>query len=111
APPRPDGGGRTRAARPPRRRSFRCRPGPGRARVVAVEALRQAWIGVCGSCVIGEARAGLARAQAGAAARSGGIAGWCRLSDSNGRPTAYKAVALPAELKRRHAGLRRTPAF
>src|SRR5690606_38956614 len=26
---------------------------------------------------------------------------WCRLSDSNGRPTAYKAVALPAELKRR----------
>ena len=30
-----------------------------------------------------------------------GSSGWCRLSDSNGRPTAYKAVALPAELKRR----------
>ncbi len=27
--------------------------------------------------------------------------GWCRLSDSNRRPTAYKAVALPTELKRR----------
>jgi hypothetical protein len=26
---------------------------------------------------------------------------WCRLSDSNRRPTAYKAVALPTELKRR----------
>src|SRR3546814_8846221 len=25
---------------------------------------------------------------------------WCRLSDSNGRPTDYKSVALPAELKR-----------
>src|SRR5687768_6997090 len=25
---------------------------------------------------------------------------WCRVSDSNGRPTAYKAVALPAELTR-----------
>src|SRR5580765_3177731 len=25
---------------------------------------------------------------------------WCRLSESNGRPTAYKAVALPTELKR-----------
>ena len=26
---------------------------------------------------------------------------WCRVSDSNRRPTAYKAVALPAELTRR----------
>lgn len=26
---------------------------------------------------------------------------WCPLSDSNRRPTAYKAVALPTELKRR----------
>ena len=26
---------------------------------------------------------------------------WCRLPDSNWRPTAYKAVALPTELKRR----------
>src|SRR5690606_19899207 len=26
---------------------------------------------------------------------------WCRQSDSNGRPTAYKAVALPTELCRR----------
>lgn len=26
---------------------------------------------------------------------------WCRLSDSNGRPNAYEAFALPAELKRR----------
>ena len=25
---------------------------------------------------------------------------WCRVSDSNRRPTAYKAVALPAELTR-----------
>jgi len=25
---------------------------------------------------------------------------WCRLSESNGRPTAYKAVALPTELNR-----------
>ena len=29
--------------------------------------------------------------------------GWCRLSDSNQRPTVYKTVALPAELKR-HRG-------
>src|SRR3546814_8689247 len=28
---------------------------------------------------------------------------WCRLSDSNRRPTAYKAVALPTELSRRWA--------
>src|SRR3546814_9508704 len=28
---------------------------------------------------------------------------WCRLSDSNRRPTAYKAVALPTELSRRAA--------
>ena len=28
---------------------------------------------------------------------------WCRVSDSNRRPTAYKAVALPAELTRRAA--------
>ena len=28
-------------------------------------------------------------------------AAWCRVSDSNRRPTAYKAVALPAELTRR----------
>jgi hypothetical protein len=27
--------------------------------------------------------------------------GWCRLSDSNRRPIAYKASALPTELKRR----------
>src|SRR5690606_28823798 len=27
--------------------------------------------------------------------------GWCRLSDSNGRPIAYKAIALPTELERR----------
>ena len=27
--------------------------------------------------------------------------GWCRLSESNGRPTDYKSVALPTELKRR----------
>ena len=26
---------------------------------------------------------------------------WCRLRDLNPRPTAYKAVALPAELNRR----------
>ena len=26
---------------------------------------------------------------------------WCRLRDSNSRPTAYKAVALPTELNRR----------
>src|SRR5688500_20028960 len=26
---------------------------------------------------------------------------WCRLSESNRRPTAYKAVALPTELSRR----------
>ena len=26
---------------------------------------------------------------------------WCRLSESNGRPSAYKAGALPAELSRR----------
>lgn len=26
---------------------------------------------------------------------------WCRLSESNGRPTVYKTVALPTELKRR----------
>ncbi len=26
---------------------------------------------------------------------------WCRLPDSNGGPTAYKAVALPTELSRR----------
>ena len=25
---------------------------------------------------------------------------WCRLSESNGRPTDYKSVALPAELSR-----------
>lgn len=25
---------------------------------------------------------------------------WCRLSDSNRRPIAYKAIALPTELKR-----------
>src|SRR5436189_482450 len=31
--------------------------------------------------------------------------GWCRLSESNGRPSAYKAGALPAELSRRCAGL------
>ena len=30
---------------------------------------------------------------------------WCRLSDSNRRPTAYKAVALPAELSRRRAAV------
>jgi hypothetical protein len=39
---------------------------------------------------------------------------WCRVSDSNRRPTAYKAVALPAELTRRRrpcgAGLRKGPA-
>lgn len=29
-----------------------------------------------------------------------GGAEWCRLSESNGRPTAYKAVALPTELRR-----------
>ncbi len=28
------------------------------------------------------------------------IAFWCRLRESNPRPTAYKAVALPAELNR-----------
>src|SRR5690606_7149954 len=42
-------------------------------------------------------------------AASAGIVGrprldWCRLSDSNRRPTAYKAVALPAELSRHGAG-------
>jgi hypothetical protein len=26
---------------------------------------------------------------------------WCPLSESNGRPTAYKAVALPSELSGR----------
>lgn len=26
---------------------------------------------------------------------------WCRLSESNGRPSAYKAGALPTELNRR----------
>ena len=31
----------------------------------------------------------------------GDVSAWCRLSDSNRRPTAYKAVALPAELSRR----------
>ena len=31
----------------------------------------------------------------------GRSAEWCRQSESNGRPTAYKAVALPAELCRR----------
>ena len=35
--------------------------------------------------------------------RVGKNARWCRLSDSNRRPTAYKAVALPTELKRREA--------
>ena len=30
---------------------------------------------------------------------------WCRLTDSNCRPTAYKAVALPTELKRRKTGV------
>ena len=30
---------------------------------------------------------------------------WCRLRESNPRPTAYKAVALPAELNRRFAHL------
>jgi hypothetical protein len=28
------------------------------------------------------------------------IQNWCRLWDSNSRPTAYKAVALPTELNR-----------
>ena len=28
---------------------------------------------------------------------------WCRLRDSNPRPTVYKTVALPAELNRRCA--------
>jgi hypothetical protein len=30
---------------------------------------------------------------------------WCRMQDLNPRPTAYKAVALPAELIRRRAAL------
>ena len=30
------------------------------------------------------------------------LALWCRLRDSNSRPTDYKSVALPAELKRRY---------
>ena len=37
-------------------------------------------------------------AELGRSARQPGL--WCRVSDSNGRPTAYKAVALPAELTR-----------
>src|SRR5689334_24520743 len=32
---------------------------------------------------------------------------WCRLSESNGRPSAYKAGALPTELSRRRRNLRR----
>src|SRR5690606_10225006 len=31
------------------------------------------------------------------------LGSWCRQSESNGRPTAYKAVALPAELCRHDA--------
>src|SRR3954464_740024 len=42
---------------------------------------------------------------------------WCRLSESNGRPTAYKAVALPTELNRQshraasHAGAARRECY
>ena len=31
------------------------------------------------------------------------MVGWCRLRDSNPRPTVYKTVALPTELNRRRA--------
>ena len=34
------------------------------------------------------------------AASASGPGVWCRVSDSNGRPTDYKSVALPAELTR-----------
>src|SRR5882762_9370270 len=36
---------------------------------------------------------------------------WCRLTDSNRRPTAYKAAALPAELSRHGARIMHRPAY
>src|SRR5690606_40499056 len=44
---------------------------------------------------------------AGCQARMQAQVDWCRLSESNRRPTAYKAVALPAELSRPGAILAR----
>lgn len=54
-----------------------------------------------------QARAGCRaarRAATGCSRIPGARREWCRLSDSNRRPAAYKAAALPAELSRRVPG-------